>query len=100
MTVLPIAVPCQMGRAGLNTLLWPKNLIRSWFLCHKNCAGKCEDAISTSCAHLEQELSEERSQHQSRIKDYNRLEQRYDNLKVELLSYFTLAFNSISGLGT
>ena len=45
-------------------------------------AGEYDDLIASKCAVLEQELNEERSQHQSRIKDYNRLEQRYDNLKV------------------
>ncbi|XP_076808064.1 unconventional myosin-Va-like [Clavelina lepadiformis] len=45
---------------------------------------ECDETIITKCRHLEQELEDERSQHQARIKDYNRLEQRYDNIKDEL----------------
>uniref|UniRef100_H2ZQ86 Myosin motor domain-containing protein n=1 Tax=Ciona savignyi TaxID=51511 RepID=H2ZQ86_CIOSA len=40
--------------------------------------------IDSRCAQLQHELDEERTQHQLRIKDYNRLEQRYGNIKDEL----------------
>nr|CAB3264158.1 unconventional myosin-Va [Phallusia mammillata] len=43
-----------------------------------------EEAIATSCAQLQHDLDEERSQYQNHIKEYNRLETRYENLKDEL----------------
>ena len=58
-------------------LRWLKNTQRLVLL-----AEECEDEIARRCEHLENDLNIERSQHQSCIKDYNRLEQRYENLKV------------------
>ena len=43
---------------------------------------ECAKLVTSSLSQLEEELDEERKQQQSRVKDYNRLEQRYENLKV------------------
>nr|XP_039265605.1 unconventional myosin-Va-like isoform X2 [Styela clava] len=43
-----------------------------------------EESVLSAKTSVEEELEKERSSHQARIKEYNRLEQRYDNLKDEL----------------
>uniref|UniRef100_H2ZQ85 Myosin motor domain-containing protein n=1 Tax=Ciona savignyi TaxID=51511 RepID=H2ZQ85_CIOSA len=50
----------------------------------KEIRESCASEIDSRCAQLQHELDEERTQHQLRIKDYNRLEQRYGNIKDEL----------------
>jgi len=41
-----------------------------------------EEKMAASSSQLRHELDEERMQHQTHVKEYNRLEQRYENIKV------------------